>query len=259
LSGPVFKFYAPGLLSGGTEGTGSRFHVLRSQTCFGRYRGRRVSFTFLRSRTLFGCYQGRCVPFSYFAHPESFSMVPMASAPVFMFCAPRLFLGVTEGVGARFQVLRSQTRFWRYRGRRVPFSCFALPDTFLTVPTASGPVDMFCAPELFLDVTDGVGSRFYVLRYRTRFGRYRGRRVLFTCFALPDSFWELPWASGLVSMFCAPRLFLGVTVGAGSSFHVLRSRTRFRRCQGRRRSFSSFALPETFLAVPRASGLVFMF
>jgi hypothetical protein len=76
-----------------------------------------------------------------------------------MFCAPEHVFGGTEGVGARFQVLRSQTlfgctvgvryrlkvlrsrtRFWRYRGRQVPFK--------------------FCAPVLDFDGTEGVGSRF---------------------------------------------------------------------------------------------------
>jgi Transposase family tnp2 len=33
-----------------------------------------------------------------------------------------------------------------------------------------------------------VGSRFHVLRSRTHFQRYRGRGVLFSWFALPDSF-----------------------------------------------------------------------
>jgi hypothetical protein len=43
-----------------------------------------------------------------------------------MFNAPELFFGGTEGVGSRFRVLRSRTCFRRYRGRPVPFSCFAL-------------------------------------------------------------------------------------------------------------------------------------
>jgi hypothetical protein len=43
---------------------------------------------------------------------------------------------------------------------------------------------MFGAPELFFSGTDGVRSYFHVLRPRTRFRRYRGRRVPFSCFAL---------------------------------------------------------------------------
>jgi hypothetical protein len=86
-----------------------------------------------------------------------------------MFCAPGLFLGGIEAVVARFQVLRSRTRFWQHRGHQVPFSSFALPDSFLTVPRASGLVFMFCAPRLFLGGTEAVVARFQVLRYRTRF------------------------------------------------------------------------------------------
>jgi hypothetical protein len=49
---------------------------------------------------------------------------------------------------SRFHVLRSGTRFRRYRGRRVPFSCLALPDSFSAVPRASAPVLMYCAPKI---------------------------------------------------------------------------------------------------------------
>jgi hypothetical protein len=80
----------------------SRFHVLRALTYFRRYLGRRVSF-------------------SCFASPDSFSAVPRASSAVFMFCVPVLIFGGTKGVGSRFHVLRSRTRFRRYRRRRVPF------------------------------------------------------------------------------------------------------------------------------------------
>jgi hypothetical protein len=184
-----------------------------------------------------------------------------------MFCAFRLIWGGTEGVRSRFHVLRSSSRFRRYRGRRFPFTCFALPDSFWTEPRTSGPVCIFCAPELVIDGTEGVGSRFHVLRYRTRFGhtegveyrfhllrsrrlfrRYRGRRVLFAffalpdsfcvvpkasgpflCFALPDSFWAVPRASGPVFMFCAPILVLGDTDGVGSRFNDFRSKTHLRR------------------------------
>jgi hypothetical protein len=87
-----------------------------------------------------------------------------------------------------FHVLRSRTRFRRYRGRRVSFSCFVLPDLFLAVPRASGPVFMLCAPGLVFDGTEVVGSRFYVLRSRTCFSRYRGHQVQFLCF--PRYFWQ---------------------------------------------------------------------
>jgi hypothetical protein len=147
-----------------------------------------------------------------------------------------------------FHVLRSRTRPHPSRGRRVPFSCFGLPDTFSSVPSASVPVFMFCAPGLVCGGTEGVGSLFHVLRARTHFRRYRGNRVPFSnlcsrirfcrcrvcrvpfsCFALPDSFSAVPRGSCPFSMFCAPELVFGRTVGVGSLFHVLSARTRFRR------------------------------
>jgi hypothetical protein len=103
----------------------------------------------------------------------------MMSSLVFMFSAPRLIFDGTKGVGSNFHVLHSLTHFRRYRGRQVPFSCVALPDSFSAIPRAPGPVFMFCAPVLILDGTGGVGFSFHVLRSQTRFGRYRGRRVQF--------------------------------------------------------------------------------
>jgi hypothetical protein len=235
----------------GTDGVRSRFHDLLSLTHFGRFRGCRVPFSYfarpnsfsiaprasaagyhfhvLRARNHFRRYLGRRVPFSCFALPDSFSALPRAPAPVFMFCAPGLAFGGFEGVVSRFHILCSRTRFGRYRGRRASFSCFALPDSFLAVPRASGPVFMFCAPALIIGETEGVGSHFHVLRYRTRFGRYCGRRVPFSCFALADSFSIVPRASGPVFTFCAPGLIFGGTEGVGSRFQVLRSLTHFRR------------------------------
>jgi hypothetical protein len=87
---------------------------------------------------------GHRVRFSCLALVDSFSAVPRAPGPVFLFCSPELILGGTEGVGSRFHVLRSRTHLGRYRGRRVPFSCFVLPDSFSTVARSSGPVFMFC-------------------------------------------------------------------------------------------------------------------
>jgi hypothetical protein len=105
----------------------ARFHVLCSRTLSGQYRGRRGSF-------------------SSFALQDTFLAAPRASSTVFKFCAPGLVSDGTEGVGARFHVLRSQTLFGRYRSRRGSFSSFALSDTFLTVPRASGLIFKFCAP-----------------------------------------------------------------------------------------------------------------
>jgi hypothetical protein len=149
-------FCALELIFGGTEGVRSRCHVLRARTRFRRNRGRRV-------------------PFSCFARPYSFSAEPRASGSVFMFCA--LVLGGTEGVGSHFHVLRSRTRFWRYRGRRVPFSYFARRNSFSTALGASGPVFMCCASGLVFGGSEGVGSRFNVLRARTHYRRNRGRRL----------------------------------------------------------------------------------
>jgi hypothetical protein len=176
-----------------------------------------------------------------------------------MFCAPELVFGGTEGVGSRFHVLRSRSRFCRYRGRRVPFLCFALPESFSAVPSALGPVFMFCAPELNFGGTEGIWSCCHGLRFRTRFRRYRGRRVPFSCFARPNSFSTVPRASSPVFMYSAPGLVFGGTESVGSQFHVLRSQTHFRRYRGRRVPCSCFARPDSFSVVLRESGPVFMF
>jgi hypothetical protein len=209
---PIFVF-------GGTEGIGSRFHFLRSRACFRWYRGRQIVL-------------------SCFPRPDSSSEVPRAFVPVFMSSAPGLIFGNTEGVGSRFHVLRARTNFLRYRGRRVPFSYFALPDSFSAVPSASGPVFLFCASGLIFSGSEGVRSRFHVLH--------------------PDTISAVPRASGLVFLFCTSGLIFGGTEGVGSRFHVLFSRTHFRRYRGRQVLFSCFALPDTFSAVRRASGLDFM-
>jgi hypothetical protein len=142
-------FCAPGLVFDGTEEVGSCFLVLRPQTHFRRYRGRRV-------------------PFSSPARPDSFSTVPRASGPVFMFCAPGIIFGGTEGVRSCFHVLRGRSHFRQYRGCRVPLSCFALADSFSAVPSASGPVFMFCAPGLIFDGTEGVRSLSLIPLFRRR-------------------------------------------------------------------------------------------
>jgi hypothetical protein len=160
-----------------------------------------------------------------------------------MFCAPGLIFGGTEGVASHFHVVRSRTRFRRYRRRHVPFSCCAYSDSFSAEQRASGPVFMFCAPGLIVGGIVGVGSRFHLLRARTRFRRYLGRRVPFSCFARPYSLFDVPSASGPIFMLCASGLIVGGTVGVGSRFHVLRSRNRFRRYRGRPVQFSCCALP----------------
>jgi hypothetical protein len=165
-----------------------------------------------------------------------------------MFCAPGLVFGVTQGVGYRFLILRARTHLRLHRERRVPFSCFALPDSFSAVTSASGLIFMLCAPALIIGGTEGVGSRFYVFRSRTRFRRYRGRRVTFSCFACPDSFSAVPRASGPVFRFCAPRLIFDGSEVVEYRFTVFRARILFGRYLGCRVLFSCFTLPDSFQA-----------
>jgi hypothetical protein len=235
---PVFKFCALGHVFDGTEGVGTRFHVLCTLTRFWRKRGCRVSF-------------------SCFALSESFPAVPRALGPVFKFCAPGLIFCGTAGARYCFHVLLSRICFRRYRGRPFLFSCFALPDKFSTVPRASCSDFMFCAPGHVFDGTEGVESHFDVLRVRTHFRRNRGCSTPFSYFARPDSFSSVPRVLGSVFMFCAAGVGFRVIEGVGSRFHVLRARTRFRRYRGHGVPFSCFGLPGTFLTVRRASGSYF--
>jgi hypothetical protein len=166
----------------------------------------------------------------------------------------------------------------KYRGRRLPFLGFALPDPISAIPRVSGPILMFCAPRLIFGGTEGVRSRFLVLRSQIDFQRYRGHRFSFSCFALADLFSELSRTSGLVLIFCVPTLIFGGTervgsrfhvlrsglmfggtMGVGFRFHVFRSRTHFRRNRGRRIMLSYFAPSGSLSAVPRASGPIVMF
>jgi hypothetical protein len=254
------------LIFDGTESVGSRFHVLWARTRFRRCRGRRIPFSYFARPN----YQRRRVPFSCLALPDSFSAVRRTSAPVFMFCATGLVFGGSEGIGSHFHVLCASNHFRWYRRRRVPFLCFALLDSFSMVPRLAGLVFMFCVSGLIFGVTKGVRSRFFfcgpglvfggvvgvrsrfhVLRNRTRFRRYRGRRVSFSCFAVHNSFCVEMSVSGPVFMFRAHRLIFDGTVGVGSRFHVLR-RTHFRRYRGHR-------LPGMFSEVRWVWGSVFMF
>jgi hypothetical protein len=256
VSGLDFMFCAPRLIFGGTECVQTRFmfcapeHILSRVECVGsclyvlcaRTRFRlleddRFCFHVLCAKTHFWRHRWRRAPFSCFTIPDSFSAVPMASAPVFMFCAPGLVFGSIEGVGCRFHVLRARTRFQRYRGRRVTFSCFARPVSFSAVTRATGLVFIFYAPRLVFSGNEGFRSYFHVLRVRTRFRPYRGRRVPFSCFARPNSFAAVKRATGLIFLFCTPGIVFVATEGVGSRFHALRARTRFRRYRGRQVPF----------------------
>jgi hypothetical protein len=126
--------------------------------------------------------------FSCLALLNMFSAVSSSLSPVFMICASGLIFGGTEGD-------RSRTRFRRYRGRRVPFSSFALLDSFSEVPRASATIFMFCTPGLIFNDTEGVGSRFHVLRTQTYFRRYRRRPVPFSCFALQTRYFIFMFSS----------------------------------------------------------------
>jgi hypothetical protein len=147
-SGPVFMFCAPGHVFDGMESVGTSFHVLRSRCRFRRYRENRVTFCvagfifggtvvvgsrfqILRARKHFRRYRGHPVPFSCFSLPDMFFTVPSSSGPVFMFCAHEIIFGGLEGDMFNFHVLHAWTNFWRYRGRRVPFSCFCSRTCFL--------------------------------------------------------------------------------------------------------------------------------
>jgi hypothetical protein len=121
----------------------------------------------------------------------------------------------------------------RFRRLLVRFSYFALLNSFSVILRVSGLIFLVCALGLVFGGTEGVGSCFLVLCYRTRFRLYRGRQVPFSCFTPSNSFLEVQWASGPVFLFFAPGLILGGTEVAGSSFHVLLSQTRFRRYRGR--------------------------
>jgi hypothetical protein len=139
-----------------------------------------------------------------------------------MICAPGLIFIGTKGLEYRIQVFRSRTHFRRYRGRRVSFSCFALPDSFSAVPRVSGPVFIFGALGLVLGGSEGVGSSCQVLRSLTHFWLYREREVPFSCLAHVDSFSAVLRASSPVFMFRAPEQIFNDTMGVGSIFHLLR-------------------------------------
>jgi hypothetical protein len=259
LSDPVFMFCSPGHVLCGAEDIGSRFHVLRSRHVFDGTESVGSRIHVLHVRTRFRQNRVLRLPFSCLVFPESYSAVRKVPGPIFMFCALGLIFGGNKVIGSRFHVLLSRARFRWYGGRRVSISCFALPDSFSAVPRLSGPIFMFCVSRLIFGGTEGVGSRFRVLRFRTHLRRFRGRCVSFSCFAHPDTSSAVPRSSSLIFMFYAPGVVSCGTEGVGSRFHVLRSRTRFRRCRVRRVPFSCFPLPNSFSSVLLVPYPVFMF
>jgi hypothetical protein len=123
----------------------------------------------------------------------------------------------------------------------VQFLCFALLDSFLTVPRVRGPVFMSYAPKIAFDgiegylvfmfcspVSDieGVKSSFHVLRSRTRFGRYQGVGSYFHILCSQTHFLRYRGRRPGF-LFCDPGLIFSVTEDIESRFHVLLSRTSF--------------------------------
>jgi hypothetical protein len=109
-------FCTPELVFDGTEGVGYRFHVLPSRTHFRRYRGRQTPFSYFPFPDMLSPVQMALRPVFMYCAPDTFSAVPRAFDPVFMFCTSGLIFGGAEGVGSRFHVLRSKTRFRRFGG-----------------------------------------------------------------------------------------------------------------------------------------------
>jgi hypothetical protein len=71
--------------------------------------------------------------------------------------APGLVFGGSEDVMSHFLVLRSRTRFRQCGGRRVPFSSFALPDSFSAIPRTH------CDGTICLIVTYLINSIYFLL------------------------------------------------------------------------------------------------
>jgi hypothetical protein len=191
---------------GSTEGIESSLHILCFHTFSGGNEGVRSRFLILCSRTRFGRKRGRQVLFSCFALPDPIWAELRALNSVFIFLAPGLISVGAEDIGYHFHVPFSRTSFQQYRGRRDPFSCFALPNpraelratSQILMVLAPGLVFsgtrgvrsyfLFCTPGLIFEGTEDVGSSFHVSRSRTHFQRYRGRQVPFSCVALLDLF-----------------------------------------------------------------------
>jgi hypothetical protein len=191
------------LIFGGTEGVGSRFHVLSARTHFRPYLGRPVLISCFALSDMFSAVPSASCRVFLFCAPRMVSAVPKATGPVFNFCAPRVFSRGTESVGTHFHVLRAHS--------------------FSAVPRVWGTVFMFCVTGVIFNGIKGVRSLFHVLRSRNRFRLYRGRQVRTSNFALPDSFSAVTRTSGPFFMFCPPELNFCGTEAVGSRYQVLRS------------------------------------
>jgi hypothetical protein len=101
-------------------------------------------------------------------------------------------------------------------------------------------------------------SLFHLLRARSRFQRYRGRGSRFHVLLSGLIFSGTEGVGSRFNVLLPGLVFSGTEV-VGSRLHVLRSLTQFQRYRGRQVSFSCFARPDSFSAVPRALGTFFMF
>jgi hypothetical protein len=92
-----------------------------------------------------------------------------------MFCPSGVIFGGTEGTGSYFYLCASGFIFGDTKGAESSFLFLLLLNSFSAVSRAPGPVFMFYIPKLIFGGTEGVGSNFYVLRFRTHVRRYQGR------------------------------------------------------------------------------------
>jgi hypothetical protein len=189
MSGTLFIFCAP-------ESIFSDIEVTRS------------SLMFCTPRLIFGGTEGAGSNFHVLLLPNPFLTVLRTRGPVFLFCAPGLIFGGTESARSNFHVLHSRLIFVDNEGVRSHFFV-SLPDSFSVVAKVSSLVLMFCALGPAFRATVDVGT-------------------LFIFYALESIFSDIE-ATESSLMFCTPRLIFGSTEGTGSNFHVLRSRTHFRR------------------------------
>jgi hypothetical protein len=233
---------------------------------------------------------------SNFTLPDSFSMVSRAPSPVFMFCTLKLVFGGTEGVVPNFHVLRSETHFRRYRGRRVQFYALRLifdgtegtgPSFHVLRLRAHFRVHILYSTVFFTVVSSINLSHSKrsarILMLPGYCSNLHKICPIYTLKLLPtvedvnSTFSAVLRASDPLFMVCTHRLVLAVlkalgplflfyapglifsdTKGAEPTFHVLGSRTLFRRYRCHRIYFSCFTLPDSFLAVPRAPNPLLM-